>query len=324
MFKICLIGCGHMAVIAHGPACKKYADLHEDAELSACCDLDIEKAESFRKEFGFQNAYTDYMEMLEKEKPDAVLAITPFTLTAKIAKDVIGTGTNIILEKPPGINAEEALSIDECAVENKVYARVAFNRRYIPIFSALVEELEACGEELLHVDCNFIRKRRTEDFFYTTAIHAIDSIKYLAKSDYKRADFHYQDILYDEKKVTNFYVNAEFENSVHANINFLPCSGCAAERIHASCRDYSFFAEIPVWNGMDMPGRLVCVRDGAVYKTVIGQETTMFESNGFYQESASFFDLIKQNGTPFSDVNTGVQPVEIAGCLRDRKPCYKK
>lgn len=324
MFKICLIGCGNMAIDGHGPAVRKYADLNKDTYLSACCDVDRERAESFQKKFGFKTFYTDYMEMIEKEKPDVVLAITPVPLTAKISKDVISTGTNIILEKPPGVNAEETLSIHECAVKNKVFARVAFNRRYMPILSALMEEVKACGKDILHADCDFIRIQRMESTFYTTAIHAIDSIRYIVNSDYKTAGFTYQDIFYNDKKVTNFYINAEFENYVHANINFLPCSGCVAERIHISCKDHDFFAELPVWGGIDMPGKLMCIKNDAVYKTVTGKEITMFESSGFYQENASFFDLIKQNGTPFSDVITGVQPVEIAGCMRDRKAYYVK
>ena len=326
-FKICLIGCGGMSRLGHAPACKLYAETHRNAELSACCDVDIERAEQFCKNFGFRSAYTDYMEMIQNEKPDVVLVIVPVHLTAKISKDVIGTKTNIILEKPPGIDIAETRSIHECAVKNNVHARVAFNRRYTPVVMELIREIEACGKPILHIDCNFIRYGRTDADFCTTAIHGIDSLRYIVKSDYKKADFIYQDTICRDKKVTNFYVSAEFENSVHGSIHFLPCSGCGVERIHVSCVDYSFFAELPIFSGndgVDRPGRLVCTKENTIYRTVIGDKDTLFESNGFYEENASFFDLIQSGVSPSSDVATGIQSVEIADCLRKRKPGYSK
>lgn len=318
MFKICLIGCGQMAESGHGPSVRKYAEIYPDTELTACCDVNFQKAKQFQKKFGFQKFYTDYMEMIDKERPDVALAITPVEFTEKISKDVIRTRTNILLEKPPGLNQKQAYSIHECAIKNKVHARVAFNRRYMPIVADLRREIEAAEKPILHIDCNFIRIGRTDDDFCTTAIHAIDSVKYIAGSDYKQANFTYQDMNYDGKKITNFYVNAQFENSVTAHINFLPCAGCVAERIHVSCEDYTFFAKFPVWNGIDMPGNLVCITNGATYKTLIGEKATLFESNGFYDENASFFEEIRQGKPPFSDVASGIQSVEIADCLRSR------
>ena len=46
-FKICIIGCGNHASSVHGPSYKKYALLHSDVELSACCDVDLDKAKRF-------------------------------------------------------------------------------------------------------------------------------------------------------------------------------------------------------------------------------------------------------------------------------------
>lgn len=322
MFKICIIGCGNMAINGHGPACRKYAYLHEDTQLAACCDVDPKKAEAFQKEFGFQRYYTDYKRMIEQEKPDVALVITPSSLTAKVSQEVLETKTNILLEKPPGINQEETKSIHECAERNGVYARVGFNRRYMPIVTSLIQEIAACGQPILHADCNFVRTGRTDDDFCTTAIHAIDSIRYIVNSDYRKADFLYQDIEYAGKKVTDFYMHAQFENSAAAQINLLPCSGCVSERIHVSCVDYTFFAELPVWNGIDMPGRLVCTKNGTAYKTITGDRESLFESNGFYAENATFFDLIKRGKKAYSDVATGIQSVEIADYLRKRKPEY--
>ena len=138
MFKICTIGCGGMSTSGHGPSVKLYAETHPDTELSACCDIRPDKAEIYREKFGFKRIYTDYMEMIEKERPDVVMAITPVALTAQISIDVIRTGTNIFLEKPPGIHSYDTIAIHEAAVSNKVNARVSFNRRYMPLVMSLI------------------------------------------------------------------------------------------------------------------------------------------------------------------------------------------
>ena len=66
-FKICLIGCGQMTKDGHGLSCQKYANEHEGVVLAACCDINLEAAEFACKEYGFQRAYTDYLEMVEQE-----------------------------------------------------------------------------------------------------------------------------------------------------------------------------------------------------------------------------------------------------------------
>ena len=134
MFKICLIGCGYMTKDGHGPSCAAYAQKHEDTELAACCDIRLDAAKEACSRFGFQRAYTDYREMVEREKPDVVLAITPVALTAQISIDLLNRKIPVLLEKPPGMDREQTLAIHEAALRNNTPARVAFNRRYMPLW----------------------------------------------------------------------------------------------------------------------------------------------------------------------------------------------
>lgn len=324
MFKICLIGCGGMAYGGHAPGAKKYVSENEGTVLAGCCDTDIEKAERFCREFGFVNAYTDYRTMLDSEKPDVVMLTCPVALTAPIAMDVMNKGYHIIMEKPPGVSKEDTKAIHECAVKNNVHARVAFNRRYMPLINELKKEILSVGKPIHHIDCHFIRQNRVEPDFCTTAIHGIDTVKFLAGSDYKKIDFVYQDYTYNDNNICNYYLNAEFDNNVFANINFLRCSGCTVERIHVSCEEYTFFLETPVWGGADVPGKLECLNGGRVYKSITGKESEMFECSGFYDENASFFDIVRSGAEPSSDVETGIQSVDIADYMRKRLPSYSK
>lgn len=324
MFKICLIGCGYMTWDGHGPSCAQYVRTHSDTVLAACCDLNLEAAQAACDRFGFQRAYTDYIEMVEQEKPDVVMAITPVALTAEVSIELLNRKIPVFLEKPPGMDPEQTRAIHEAALRSNTPARVAFNRRYMPLVLALKEELTQLNLPVLDVDCMFVRTNRTDADFSTTAIHAIDLVSHLAGSDYERVHFLYQDIVVNEKPVVNTKLSAVMENGTTASLTFQPCGGCVIERITVTLKGYTVFLELPVWGGMDAPGRLVCTKGKTVYKTIFGDKDSMYESNGFYDESRLFFDELRRGDRPVSDVITGVSSVAIAHCIRQKKDTYNR
>ena len=72
-------------------------------ELVACCDLDRELAERMQQRWDIPAAYTDYLEMIEQERPDIVAIVTSYGSThAALAAGVAETGLvkGIYCEKP--------------------------------------------------------------------------------------------------------------------------------------------------------------------------------------------------------------------------------
>ena len=323
MFKIGLIGCGFMTKNGHGPSCAKYAQEHEGVLLAACCDVNLAAAQEACAAYGFQRAYTDYLEMVEQERPDVVLAITPDTITKDVSVALLERKIPVLLEKPPGLDGAQTRAIHDAAIRNHTPARVAFNRRYTPLVQALKEEIRRAAMPLLDISCLFVRTKRLDPDFSTTAIHAIDTLKFVADSDYAEAQFIYQDMEYDRCKVTNTAITASMENGATARMQFLPCGGCVVERITVTLVDFTFFLYLPVWGGLDAPGRLECLHKGKLYKTVEGGAYTLHESNGFYDESRLFFDALRSGERPESDVISGLAAVEIARAMRERKDCYR-
>ena len=128
----------------------------------------------------------------------------------------------------------------------------------------------------------------------------------------------------NDKPVTNILINGKMENGANATLHFMPCGGCVVERITVTTLDHTFFLELPVWGGMDTPGKLVCTKGGKTYKTIIGDKHTLHESNGFYDESRIFFDALRNGEALTSDVNTGSYAVSIADHIRHRKTTYTK
>ncbi len=101
--RIGLIGAGTIGRI-HAKTMGKA----KGAELAAIVDVDEGRAESLAKEHGLKKFYTDYLEMLEKESPDAVFVATPNYLHAKMTTDSLSRGAHVFCEKPIAMNAAEA------------------------------------------------------------------------------------------------------------------------------------------------------------------------------------------------------------------------
>ncbi len=105
--KLAQIGCGEHARVAHGPSQRRCAAERPELVLAACCDVDAERAEAFRRDFGYDRAYADPAAMLEAERPDAVVLVVPVEKTVALGSLVLERGIPLLLEKPPGRTAAE-------------------------------------------------------------------------------------------------------------------------------------------------------------------------------------------------------------------------
>ena len=315
-FKICIIGCGNLAFLRHGPSLQKYAAGRNDILLSACCDIDIKCAEDFRNEYGFKNSYTSYREMIETENPDAVCLVVPEGLTAEIAIELLNQKIPVLMEKPPGINEDEAGKIHKAAGDTP--HMVAFNRRHMPIVSEIKKIISKM--DVMRIKCDFYRNERYDEDFSTTAIHGVDTIKYIADSQYKNVSLKYQNI---KDSVKNIYLTAEFENGVTAAIDFCPVSGVHFETITIVGKNETIIADLPSGSESNTTGiisyyknnELVFKKDG---RDIFG-DLSEFEFMGFYEENKIFFDSIISGTAPADDVSSCIQSVKIAGLIRDSR-----
>jgi myo-inositol 2-dehydrogenase/D-chiro-inositol 1-dehydrogenase len=247
-FTFCTIGCGSIATRAHGPAYARYAAEHPDTILAACCDLNAHRAETFRCRFGFQRSYTDIAAMLEAEKPDAVCLIAPVELTCTLACSILEKGFPLLMEKPPGQSVEEMDRMIQTAEAAGAPSQVAFNRRTMPLFvrlRRLLEEEVAPGA-IQHVRLEFTRTGRDDPDFSTTAIHGIDTARFLVGSDYREIRFHYQPLAHFGEGVANVFLEALFQNGVTGHLHFCPMAGEIAERITVQADEQTFHLHLPI------------------------------------------------------------------------------
>jgi len=113
--RFCLIGCGRISK-NHFKAIKEI----ENAEIIACTDIVEEKAIEAAKEYNIPAFYTNYKEMLDIEKPDALMICTPSGLHAEHGIQAAQRGIHVVTEKPMTILLEDADALVKACDENDV------------------------------------------------------------------------------------------------------------------------------------------------------------------------------------------------------------
>ena len=107
---------------------------HPRTELVAGCDLDAARLERFGRKWGITALYTDFREMLAREKPDVVSVTTAWGHDhAAILPVVAQSGVKgIFSEKPIGTSMAEAREIERLVRAHGVKVACAYLRRWNP------------------------------------------------------------------------------------------------------------------------------------------------------------------------------------------------
>jgi predicted dehydrogenase len=324
-FRICSIGCGRLANSMHGPSLALYRQRHPAVQLAACCDTDAGKAAQFKERFGYDAGYTGVAEMLDAERPDAVTLVVPPSGTAALAVAVIDKGYAVLMEKPPGLTAEETRSIISAARKTGVATRVAFNRRYMPITVGLRELLSVEPRARLdHVHCDFYRVGRTDADFSTTAIHPVDIVRFLAGEDYASVRFTY--VPRARPAVGDIFLECRFRSGCRAHIAICPAAGTEMERLTLNAGGTTWLVDLPGVEPVDPPGTILQFHRGerttSITEADLGGGMDVWERTGFYGENATFFDDLQAGRRPAGGVEDSLQSVEIAECIRAGKDHY--
>jgi len=320
--RLCQIGCGEHARVAHGPSQRRLAAERRELVLAGCCDLDAARAESFRAAFGYSRAYADPVAMLDAERPDAVVVVVPVERAVEVGSLVLDRGVPLLLEKPPGATVAEVDRLIAAADRRGVPHQVAFNRRFAPLVRELRRRIEAAGP-LQHLHYEMTRVDRRDPDFSITAIHGLDAVRYLAGADYAEARFRYRERPELGAGVADIFVDAVMTNGATAHLAFCPVAGVLVERATVHAGDETFFVQVPMWSGVDSPGRLVQFRKGELVSemdgSVCGDGTALFELGGFYRETAAFLDALGSAQRPSPDLREARQSVAIAEQIRERR-----
>ncbi len=237
IYKVALVGCGTIAP-NHLRALKALPYV----KVVALCDLDSEKAEKRKNEYGLDcSIYTDFDEMLSKEKLDSVHIATPHYLHAPMTIKALEKNVNVFLEKPMCISNDEIVKIQEAESKSGAKVCVCFQNRFNPS-TILAERIanedggvkSAFGsvfwyrDEKYYTNSGWRGKWATEGggVMINQAIHTLDLLCYYLGTPKSViatiANHHLKDIIevedsaegiitFENGKKANFYTTTSFE-----------------------------------------------------------------------------------------------------------------
>ena len=113
----------------------------ESVRITAVCDVQEERAKSWAEKLGAK-PYTDYREMLDEEKLDAVHICSPPLVHAEQVEAAAERGVHVLLEKPIALSMEDAERMLEAVKKGGVLCSVGYQLRYLNIVDKAKELLE--------------------------------------------------------------------------------------------------------------------------------------------------------------------------------------
>lgn len=319
--RICQIGCGNHARHVYLDAlcrCRRALGL----TLAACCDTDPARAEAYRASAGFARWATDYRAMLEEEAPDAVLVITPYTVTPAVAADVLRMGIPCLIEKPPSETLAGTEALAAVARETGTWHQVAYNRRHMPLIRALIECLR--GERVRSIEYRMHRVGRAEAHFHTTAVHGFDLVSHLAGGGLAWMAAQYQPLPPPGAVGAGFL--CRYANGVCATLDFQPLSGWISEQVAVVTDSAYYEADLPVWGARAEGGVLRRIVDNAVAAQWSDADfpdgLAMYETNGFYRQLHTFIQDVKADNPSPHTLDSTLDAALLAECMRTRQTQY--
>ena len=185
MARVAVIGVGSMG----RNHARVYSELPE-AELVAVSDADFALAGRIGAGFGAR-PYSDYRELLEAERPQAVSIAVPTAMHEEVALAALEAGADVLVEKPIAATLEEGRRMIECAGALGRRLMVGHIVRFNPAIQALKQKLQA-GElgRIFQIVCRrvgpFPARIRDVGVVVDLAPHDLDLMRFLTGLEPKR------------------------------------------------------------------------------------------------------------------------------------------
>lgn len=145
VYKAAIIGCGRIGceydydptskiILSHAGAYSKNPRIR----LVAVCDLDINKAKKAQKKWGIESVYSDYKQMLVKEKLEIISICTWESTHAEIVEHCVKIKPlAIFCEKPIASTIKDAKKIIRLCDKNGIVLQIDYMRRFSKAYAEI-------------------------------------------------------------------------------------------------------------------------------------------------------------------------------------------
>ncbi|HEV7301582.1 MAG TPA: Gfo/Idh/MocA family oxidoreductase [Tepidisphaeraceae bacterium] len=130
--RVGFIGCGSHAFRNVFPAFQ-----FTPIELVATCDLQLDRARAYARQFGAADAYDDPERMLSRDDIDAVFIVTNYDERMRprypqLAARAMAAGKHVWMEKPPAATLADVDLMRDAAQKHRRHAMVGFKKMFAP------------------------------------------------------------------------------------------------------------------------------------------------------------------------------------------------
>lgn len=305
--RVAMIGAGNMAARVHYPSLAALPGV----EFAGICDLDPARLQLIGDQFGIEQRFRDYRQMIDAIAPDAVYAIGPPHHLYDVWIWCLRQRLNLFIEKPLGTSLHQARALAYLAQEHGCITQVGFQRRASPLAGLL---RNACLEHgpIDHAVVRFF-KNQPEPFLGALShilddtVHAIDTVRWLCGGELVDLDvitrrlrtpdvnFIAAQMLFDTGAVGTLHNNWASGRRIFGIEMHAP-GICAEADIEVAGRIYE--------NG-DTEGFLHQAGE------VAGSDD-FYIRGGFLAKSEEFVTAIRENSLPSSHFGDALKTMEIA------------
>lgn len=183
--KVAVIGVGSMG----RNHARVYTELPE-ATLVGVVDANEAAAAQIARRYGTES-YTDYIRLLDEQKPEAVTIAVPTVDHLEVALAVIERGIHLLIEKPIAFTGDEARQIIQAADAAGVKLMIGHIERFNPAVTALKNRL-AAGElgRVFQMDAHrqgpFPARVQDVGVVIDLAVHDLDVMRYVSGAEVAR------------------------------------------------------------------------------------------------------------------------------------------
>lgn len=186
--KVGLIGLGR-----HGMRYAQHLlEPRSPAQLVAVCRRDPLQGEEFSQKHHIR-FHPTYQALIHDPEVEAIVVVTPPSLTCAIALEGIQQGKPLLIEKPLSVSARDARHIVECAAQANVPIMTAHTLRYDATISKLQKSSDTLGAwQYLSLTARLERRPHSPEEIYAwngrgalleIGIHALDIARFLTREE---------------------------------------------------------------------------------------------------------------------------------------------
>jgi predicted dehydrogenase len=284
---------------------EKYA-ASDKASLVGVVDIDDKRARQVAARVG-TSAVPDYRELLGRVQCVSIAVPTQFH--HRIARDFLGSGVDVLVEKPLSADIGEARELVDIAQAKKLILQVGHLERFNPA----IRRLESVINEPKFIECHrlapFVERGTDVDVVLDLMIHDIDVIASLVRSPVKRVEAVGVPVLTDKPDIANARIT--FSNGCIANVT--------SSRVSVKRERKIRFFQPDAYISIDYDQRRAQIfhkpAPGAGWLDIRGENIAIQHGDALADEVDSFLDCVRSRTLPLVSGVEALRALEIASMI---------